>query len=367
MAKRKKKNNHIPYRGGYYWPTPEGTWQGVYYHDYQRHTRRFKFEHAARAWLDQVTCALENDMTPLNTLDTRDARRALDELPSGYSLCDAVRFFNRHHKTAGAGLTAENAVQRFLSDKIAAGLREKSIVSLRSQIRPIATLFAETPLADITPDMLSSVLMSYKGETRANYRRAWHNLFKWSVLAGHLATNPVDAITAPKVDHGAPAFLTVEQSEALLAASQTDPALVGFFATGLFAGIRVAELTRLTPDAFTADGIRIGADIAKTRQTRFVTISENLIAWLSAYPWPKRPEKNMRKRREKVLEEAALHECWPQNAMRHSFCTYHLAAHRNANLTAHEMGHSNADLLYRHYRGLTDQATAEKYWRINPQ
>ncbi len=32
---------------------------------------------------------------------------------------------------------------------------------------------------------------------------------------------------------------------------------------------------------------------------------------------------------------------WPHNVMRHSFASYHLALHRDAPLTAHELGHSS--------------------------
>lgn len=42
---------------------------------------------------------------------------------------------------------------------------------------------------------------------------------------------------------------------------------------------------------------------------------------------------------------------WPQDAMRHSFASYHLAKHRNENHTAQESGNSS-QAIYSHYREL---------------
>jgi integrase len=41
---------------------------------------------------------------------------------------------------------------------------------------------------------------------------------------------------------------------------------------------------------------------------------------------------------------------WPEDILRHSYGFYHLAEHRNAALTAEQMGHKNARMLYAHYR-----------------
>ena len=41
---------------------------------------------------------------------------------------------------------------------------------------------------------------------------------------------------------------------------------------------------------------------------------------------------------------------WTEDILRHSYGSYHLAKYRNAALTAEQMGHKNARILYAHYR-----------------
>jgi integrase len=57
---------------------------------------------------------------------------------------------------------------------------------------------------------------------------------------------------------------------------------------------------------------------------------------------------------------------WPSNGLRHSFASYRLAATNNAALTAAELGHINAQLLYSAYRELVRPEEAQRYWLISP-
>ena len=55
---------------------------------------------------------------------------------------------------------------------------------------------------------------------------------------------------------------------------------------------------------------------------------------------------------------------WPHNAMRHSFGSYFLAATKDENLTATEMGNSPT-VVIKHYRAIVHDAEAKAYWAIN--
>src|SRR5439155_12909151 len=57
---------------------------------------------------------------------------------------------------------------------------------------------------------------------------------------------------------------------------------------------------------------------------------------------------------------------YEQNAMRHSFASYHLAHLKNAALTAVMLGHPNPALLYRSYYELVQPDAAAEYWNIVP-
>jgi integrase len=52
--------------------------------------------------------------------------------------------------------------------------------------------------------------------------------------------------------------------------------------------------------------------------------------------------------------------------LRHSFASYHLAHFKNAAELALEMGHTNQQMIFDHYRQLVRPKEAARYWRICP-
>jgi integrase len=56
----------------------------------------------------------------------------------------------------------------------------------------------------------------------------------------------------------------------------------------------------------------------------------------------------------------------PDNALRHSFASYHLARFKNAASTALELGHHDSRVTFAHYRELVKPKDAERYWIIRP-
>jgi len=58
---------------------------------------------------------------------------------------------------------------------------------------------------------------------------------------------------------------------------------------------------------------------------------------------------------------------WPQDCLRHSFATYAVALTNNPGQVAIWLGHNgNPTMLYRHYRGLTTKAEADKFFALRP-
>jgi hypothetical protein len=57
---------------------------------------------------------------------------------------------------------------------------------------------------------------------------------------------------------------------------------------------------------------------------------------------------------------------WPQNGLRHSFASYHLAKHQDASKLALEMGHTSARLIFDAYREVVRPEEANRYWQIKP-
>ena len=61
-----------------------------------------------------------------------------------------------------------------------------------------------------------------------------------------------------------------------------------------------------------------------------------------------------------------LGRCWPHDAMRHSYASYHFAMYRDAGLTAKNLGHPSPTLLRKDYNNAVTRAEAERFWSIAP-
>jgi integrase len=77
------------------------------------------------------------------------------------------------------------------------------------------------------------------------------------------------------------------------------------------------------------------------------------------------PALSFRESFEQAREAAGISE-WPENALRHSFASYHLAHFKNAASTALELGHHDSRVTFAHYRELVKPKDAERYWAILP-
>jgi len=58
---------------------------------------------------------------------------------------------------------------------------------------------------------------------------------------------------------------------------------------------------------------------------------------------------------------------WPNNGLRHSYASYHLAQFKSADSLALELGHSGTDIIFRHYRQVVKPTAAQRYWEIMPR
>ncbi len=141
-----------------------------------------------------------------------------------------------------------------------------------------------------------------------------------------------------------------------------------FVALGAFTGMRSSEMLRLEwrDVNFERAFITVAAEKAKTATRRLVPIHPNLSEWLEPY-------RGLHGRLFKSRRDAAraiafakkrrLH--WPNNALRHSYATYRLAATADAARVALEMGNSPQKLMT-NYRELADEKEAVAWFSISP-
>ena len=98
-------------------------------------------------------------------------------------------------------------------------------------------------------------------------------------------------------------------------------------------------------------------------------LSENAIAWLEVHrqyggrhegPIVDYDERTLRMRREQNRIAAGIAH-WPNSAMRHSYCSYWLAMHRDISELAY-----SPDTVQSTQCGDTTEAEAKKFWTIMP-
>ncbi len=179
------------------------------------------------------------------------------------------------------------------------------------------------------------------------------------------------AVDKIKVVDAAPEIFTPEQLARLL---NTAPAeLLPALAIQAFAGLRTAEVLRLDwGEVHQGRGfITVSAKKAKTAKRRLIPIAPNLAEWLTPYASMTGPLRKKGFRAYHVAISSLAAETrlarWPNNGLRHSFASYHLAQHQNAPQHALEMGHDTPRMVFDNYREVVAPDEAERYWSIRPK
>lgn len=337
-------------------------------------------DYARRTWLEIQ--AVGHRAFTLTGAEREDAVRALDLLrPIGLTLLAAAEVASKQHLPYTQRVKLDQLREMFLAAP--ARMRGRLVVRRpRSQANQRARTLAFTSCyPDLHADEVSTSLVkrwfaSLDGIsplTRNNYRRAIHALFGFAVAEGHIRENPVSAVPMYAVQHTPPAILTVDQARRLLeAAAQTNDRLdlLGYVVLGLFAGLRRAELERLTWKAIKWDRqmITVDSSAAKTASIRNVPLPDNAMAWLrTCDPAERRfSPKGFRCRFTALRRLAGITE-WSGNELRHSFASYHYDHHQNAALTSASLGHSSGNnLLFTHYRSLVPLGEGARYFSLLP-
>ena len=263
-------------------------------------------------------------------------------------------------------MLVESAIDRFLQIKLRQELRPKTLKQIRCSLLLLAKAFNQLYCHQIRTSMIEEWFCSRKWNrnTIDGVIAKIGPFFNWCIRESLCTKNPLKSIILPKREETPVCIFTSTQvSDLLNSALQQDPQLIPYFALGIFAGIRPDEIMRLQWQDIRAEGIFIEGHKSKTRQRRLVKITDNLRAWLSL--GGDLPPKNKRKRLAGIRRLAEVD--WGHDIMRHTFASYHLARWCSPDQTAHELGHRDTNMLYRHYRELVTQLDAREFWSIRPK
>lgn len=148
-----------------------------------------------------------------------------------------------------------------------------------------------------------------------------------------------------------------------------DKRYLPYIALMAFGGSRRSEAQSplLTQDEILFDEkmIRLRPEITKTGAGRTLEIGDALLVWLKEFyeKGPIFPLYKIKPPKNETLTELGL--TLKNNALRHSFCSYHLAMHRNSAMTADIAGNS-PKILNENYKALVSRSAAELWFSITP-
>jgi integrase len=291
--------------------------------------------------------------------------------PRGRTIAEATDFYLAHLEAVERSITVEALVNEYVSSKRRAGQSDVHLSDLRYRLGSFARDLGQVPVRTLTSagieDWLHALGLSPKSFN--NFRDRLSALFAYGVRRNYLAANPATAIDPVKEVDGPPEIFTVEGLTAVLA--HADPVLLPALAIGAFAGLRTAELLRLSwAEIDLVRGfVEVSAAKSKTARRRLIPLADNLAQWLrpyagrsgKLYPWGAYGYHSACRRLSRV---AGLR--WPKNGLRHSFASYHLALHQNAPELSLHLGHTSPQMVFAHYRELVRRDEAARYWAIRP-
>lgn len=289
--------------------------------------------------------------------------------PFGATLRDAAKFYAVHLKAITGSRKVSEVVADLLRARTADGMSARYLGDLRVRLGRFVRSFGEEMIAGISASRIDVWLrgLGVGSVTRNTFRRRLAVLFNFAKRRGYVTENPVADVERAKERETEIAILSVGELARLLECASSD--MLPFWTIGAFAGLRRAEIERLTwaEVDFEADVIEVKASKSKTASRRLVTIQPNLRDWLAPYRRGigRVCPVNLQRKINDDRERAGLRTEWPQNALRHSFGSYHLAQFNDAAKLALEMGNSPAT-IFRHYRQLVKPKQAESYWKIAP-
>jgi integrase len=343
--------------------------------------RRFKFfasEKERDRYITEARKKVAREGSALLDLSAADAvtmRKCLDLVGDPATVLQACQEWADKGKVIPVKVS--KAVEEYQAEKEAVGRDENYQRAKRAHFDRLKTFMPDEFAIWTAQDARQWTLMlsdTFAPVTVENHVRTAIGFSRWCIRRGYMLENPFSDVPVPDVIRPEPEFLPVASVKDLLTTARDKyPDAVAYFALGAFAGLRSSVCARLPVEAIHIKqrGILIPASHAKNKRRVYTDgYPDNLWAWLE---WAEKnsPEGfNLSKRmwdrrRGQVAKKAGVK--MPHNALRHSFCTYHVAMEGDAGKTATLLTHrGNVAILYEHYRGNATREEGEAYFGIRP-
>lgn len=304
----------------------------------------------------------------------REALAAMKKCEAvGVTLADAVAYAIPRLRPLGAAKTVSEVSARVLERKEADGASEKHLKGMRSIFKKLNAVFGAREIHTVTKEEFEVWQSEQRvtPTTRISYARHAHILFAEAVESGWTATNPLAKVKRNSRKHGAVESWTAEALLRFLAAAVLhEPHTVAGIAIKAFAGLRTAEVLRLSWSCVDENKIGVPASISKTKTSRAVRMTDNLGLWAAAYrkstgrvaPFK---ESGWHDALQRVAKHAGVTP--PQNALRHTFGTLTYHADEDAENTSFKMGSAPETVREWYVSMMVKDELGRRWWQITPE
>ena len=259
----------------------------------------------------------------------------------------------------------------YLDDKERDGLRPRSVKAIKSVLGQFTTTTDDPWVHEVTSEAVRGFLSGLRAKngtdkatskTWNNYRNNLDGFFGWCSIVDastnrpFIFENPVSAVrkfSARRVreeqDAKPVTTTTIEVLRLFSILSRWRGGVMVYpYALLYFAGLRPEELKRMKTRErelinLKTRSITIPANVSKTRHERQIAISDNLAAWLKAFPGEAVPVNA-----DRMAKTVRKHFKLSHDEARHSFISYHVALHRSVGDAALQAGNSES-IVKRHY------------------
>jgi integrase len=306
--------------------------------------------------------------------------------PYGISILEAARRVANMEEAARQSALVEAAFELFLSAKEG---RSDSQEQAYSQLKAgMKEDFSGRPLSTISGAELLAHVEERTGTPSSFNRRAetLKTFWRWCSRAPRAWCDSkiIEVLEFKETIKGHTEVLSSGDCIKLMTAAEDHyPDCVPPFAIALFTGMRKAELARLEVCDVREDGIEVPALSAKTKRRRFIQMPAPLKVWLNAYPIGETVTPSNWVRKEKAVRRLAGWKVWadllqqpeppedlppwPDNALRHTHASVHIALGKPLDSLTFEFGHSGgANVLKSHYVGTMPKSEAAEIWALRP-
>ena len=309
-------------------------------------------------------------MSALGVEQLAQAATAFDSLkPYRVTLNEVVTDWIRRQQAADASIPFEAAMDAFMEWGKRSPSYTCSIRQTRNRLRSLHGKLLNT----ITPADLTLAMDRMPASVRNFTIRILGGLFNFGAKRGFCVENPCKRLDMARRDAvEIEIYSPTEVARILSVAEKYNPQLVPFLAVSFFCGVRRAEAVRLDWSAIDLheNFVKLPATITKTRQGRYIEISENCKAWLMPCAMDADPvvpfTPDVLRKRLGALK--AIHKIRTiKHGTRHSFASYWLAKHGDINQLCRFLGHDDPETTFKHYAKAATKREAEKFWAIMPQ